>query len=67
MSPGLRAALTPDTNNMSRGELGQRERDPGNLFEQLDLAPKVTATLLYKQMEFLFIRQFGFSVQPRKF
>lgn len=34
-------------------------------FEQLDLAePKVTAVLLYKQIEFLFTKQF-FSVKPR--
>lgn len=36
------------------------------LSEQLDLAePKVTATLLHKQIEFLFARQLDFSVIPR--
>lgn len=36
-------------------------------FEQLDLAePKVTAVLLYKQIEFLFTKQFFFC-QAQKF
>lgn len=44
-----------------------RKRDTlGTFVEPLGLAePKVTAALLYKQIEFLFTKQFFFSVKPR--
>lgn len=48
-----------------------KERHPEDFFEQLDLAEaKVTAAVLYKQIEFLFTKPFVFLVffcQTQKF
>lgn len=48
------------TNNTSRSEWGHLEREILRTFcEQLDLAePKLTAAVLYKQVEFLFTKPF---------